>query len=108
MFGGEEGSQPVDPVEPALSQQYPFDRQDAVVAAILIPHPLTDLQGLDGAFLPVGHQDAGTGHEAGLGIGLIHLPLMVAEVIAQRGGKQGQGDGRSHQQSALAGLESGQ
>ena len=76
--------------------------------AILIPHPLTDLQGLDGTLLPIGHLDAGAGHETGLGIGLIQLPLMVAEVIAQRGGKQGQGDGRAHQQSTLAGLESGQ
>ena len=48
------------------------------------PHPIADPQGLDGAFAAIGHQDAGTGNEAGLGMGLVYLPLVVVEVIAQR------------------------
>ncbi|MNT38187.1 hypothetical protein D3C72_1743700 [compost metagenome] len=108
VLGGEEGGQLVESVEPARSQQHPLDRQDPVAAAMLVQHLFTGQQRLDGALAAVGHDDAGTGREAGLGIGLIRLPLVVAEVIAVRGGKQGQSDGRSHQQSALAGFEGGQ
>ncbi len=108
MLGGKEGGQMIEPVEPARPQRHPLDGLDAVALPVPVPHPIADPQGLDGAFAAIGHQDAGIGDEAGLGMGLVCLPLVVVEVIAQRGGEQGQGDGRTQQQSALAGFERGQ
>ncbi|MNY08063.1 hypothetical protein D3C86_1408960 [compost metagenome] len=108
VLGGKEGGQTIEPVESPVAQDDALDRQDPVDLAMLIQHLFTGLQRFDGALAAIGHQDAGAGDEAGLGMGLVWLPLVMVEVIAEGGGKQGQGDGRSQQQSALAGFERGQ
>ena len=97
----------VDPVEPALAQYDPFDRQDPVAAAVLILHLFTGPERFAGADGAIGHRYAGAGDKAGLGIGLIHLPLIVGEIITERVRKQGECDSRADQQSALAGFEWG-
>ena len=107
MLCGKERGQIIDPVESALAQYDPFDRQDPVTAAVLIQHPFTDPQRLYGAGGAIGHRDASAGDKAGLGIGLIHLPLILGEIITERVRKQGECDGRANKQSALAGLEWG-
>ncbi|MOA70346.1 hypothetical protein D3C78_1991590 [compost metagenome] len=56
-------------------------------------HQLPHLQAVDGALAPVGHQDAGASDEAGLGLSLVELPLVVGEVITERAGKQGECNG---------------
>ncbi|MNR41328.1 hypothetical protein D3C85_1597040 [compost metagenome] len=61
--------------------------------AVLVLHQFPHLQAVDGTFAPVGHQDTGASDEAGLGLCLVELPLVVGEVITERAGKQGECNG---------------
>ena len=97
MLCGKEWGQMVDPVESAFAQYYLFDSKDPVAAAVLIQHLFTGPERLYGADGTIGHRDAGAGDKAGLGISLIHLPLIVGEIITERVRKQGECDSRADQ-----------
>ncbi|MBL0625437.1 hypothetical protein JD520_02000 [Aeromonas jandaei] len=87
MFAGKERRQLVDAIESAIAQEHTLYRQDLVGMAILIQNSFTCLQCLYETLASIGHGDAGASNEAGLGICLGHLPLLMGKVIAKRVGK---------------------